>query len=256
MLNDLITAVRYAGRQLLTIEGRGNSQGVWIGTQFKASADQIIDRILQERLRAISTCYTIVSEEDESSLANVENEEYFLIDPIDGTASYAEGYDGFVVQVAFVSDGAPCMAVVYQPLKDLLFSASRGQGAWLNGESIRVRGEVDEIILTDNYPEPRRFAGVVFQKLENPCYLESGSIGLKMCLVAAGRADLFVKDVMCKTWDVAAGALILSEAGGVASDIRGDPFSYHGNYMVDGIICARSKSLHQRVQEYVFTAED
>lgn len=255
MIDDLVRIVKSSGTELIELSKDGRIGGEWYGSQLKTEADSLIDKKLQADLKDFASNIPILSEECEDSYINVGLDEYFLIDPIDGTASYAQGYSGFVVQLALVSGGVPRIAVVYQPLKDLLFTASSGHGAWLNGDRIQVRGEVDEVVLTDNYPEPRGTARVVLEQLDQPRYLESGSIGLKMCLVAAGRADLFVKDVMCKTWDVAPGDLILREAGGVVTDIRGYPFSYRRNYIADGILCARSKPLYQRVQQHLFREE-
>ena len=169
----------------------------------------------------------IVSEEDVASQSSDRPTEYWLVDPIDGTASFASGYDGFVCQAAWMRDGHPWLASVYVPALDRVYLAERGMGATMNGRPIAVRPvDMRQLTLVDNYPEPRGVAKRLFRDLHFSKYLESGSIGLKICLVADGAADVFVKDVTVKDWDIAAPHLVLQEAGGVLTQFTGQTFEY------------------------------
>ena len=107
-------------------------------------------------------------------------------------------------------------------------------------------------MLTDNYPEPRGIARRLVDGLPCTGYLESGSIGMKICRVAHGEADLFVKDVVLRDWDLAPGHLILSEAGGCMADLQGRPPAYVGSLEKrGGIVAARSTDLLARVGRFV-----
>jgi len=196
----------------------------------------------------------IVSEEDVNSQSNDRPDEYWLIDPIDGTASFAYGFSGFVCQVALIRDKQPQLAGVYAPALDKLYMAVRGQGATLNGHRIQVKVvNRRELTLVDNYPQPKGLAKFIFNKFHCESYLESGSIGLKICLVAEGVADIFSKDVCVRDWDVAAPHLILQEAGGVLTQFRGEPFDYQGSYERCGLVATSSEGLLSEVNELIAT---
>ena len=152
----------------------GRVEGRWVGGgQFKAVADQLAHLALEQELKALSLTVPILSEEDPKSLAEARPQTYWLIDPIDGTASFAQGLDGFVTQVALMRNGCPELAAVYAPATDEIFLAEAGRGATRNGEALRVRHRrLDEATLTDNYPEPRGVARELMDALSIPlCWL-------------------------------------------------------------------------------------
>jgi 3'(2'), 5'-bisphosphate nucleotidase len=251
MLAELSSAMRTVGTRILDCRQRGLTEGKWEGTQFKAVADQIADECMRNELRRIANV-DIVSEEDASSQSHVRPARYWLIDPIDGTASFAQGFSGFVCQAAFIEDGQALFAVVNAPALDCTYSAARGYGAQLNGVSIKTRStERNDVVLVDNYPQPQGMAEQIFYGLPCSSYVESGSIGLKICLVAQGAADLFVKDVIVRDWDVAAPALILSEAGGALRRFDSCEFQLAGSYEKSGLIAVGSPWLMSAVTNFV-----
>jgi 3'(2'), 5'-bisphosphate nucleotidase/myo-inositol-1(or 4)-monophosphatase len=196
----------------------------------------------------------IVSEEDVASQSSHRPTEYWLIDPIDGTASFASGYDGFVCQAAWMRDGHPWLAAVYAPALERLYLAERNRGAMVNGRPIAVKlVDMRQLTLVDNYPEPRGVAKRLFRDLHFSKYLESGSIGLKICLVAEGTADVFVKDVTVKDWDIAAPHLVLQEAGGVLTQFAGQTFEFQAGYEKNGLVVTSSGPLLREVSEVVST---
>jgi 3'(2'), 5'-bisphosphate nucleotidase len=248
---EMAAAMRKVGAEILRCREQGNMGGKFVGTQFKAAADLVADRCMRDELLRIEDI-PIVSEEDISSQAANRPPRYWLIDPIDGTASFAQGFLGFVCQAALIIDRQPWAASVYAPALQRLYLAGRGKGATVNGQPISVKPFVRRhLTLVDNYPEPRGASKRLFHDLECTSYLESGSIGLKTCLVAEGAADIFVKDVCVRDWDVAAPHLVLHEAGGVLTQFTGEVFEYQGGYERAGLIAASSVELLREVSEIV-----
>lgn len=251
MLADLVTVTREVGVRIMQCRAEGNLAGDWQGTQFKAVADAIADECMRTGLRRIADI-PVVSEEDLASQSLIRPSRYWLIDPIDGTASFVHGFPGFVCQAALIEDGQAMLAAVHAPALDSTYAARRGEGATLNGNPLTTRKvDRDDVILVDNYPEPRGVAARLFRDVPCAKYLESGSIGLKICMVAQGVADLFVKDVPVRDWDVAAPHLVLSEAGGVLRRFDGQEFELTGSFEKLGLIAAASQVLQARVNEVV-----
>ena len=251
MRDELAMVLRQVGARVLECRRDGKIDGQWEGAQYKAAADLIADESLRIGLRGIADI-AVVSEEDSDSQQESRPDEYWLIDPIDGTASFAHGFPGFACQAALIQDGVIQLAGVYAPAFDKLYMARRGEGATLNGLRMQVRMvDRQQLTLVDNYPEPRGVAAHLFRDLHCAKYLESGSIGLKICLVAEGQADVFVKDVHVRDWDVAAPHLVLQEAGGFLAQFTGQPFDYRGSYARHGLVAVSSGALLDQVYEAV-----
>lgn len=212
--------------------------GVWEGSQFKARADAMAHRELSERLAAIDGQIPVVSEEDPESLERERPPRYWLIDPIDGTASYVHGFAGYVTQAALMIGERPEVAAVFVPETATLYTAVRGRGAFRDGRRLPPCGPMPpgHGVLTDNTPEPQGVALRVYEHFGYGEYLESGSISLKLCRVAEGSAHLFVKDVPVRDWDVAAPALLLEEVGGLVTRLDGTAFGYRGTYEHAGLV--------------------
>jgi len=251
MRDELAIVLRRVGARIMECRREGNTHGKWEGTQFKAVADLIADECMRAGLQEIANL-PIVSEEDIGSQIDQRPSEYWLIDPIDGTASFAQGFSGFVCQAALMRERVPQLAGVYAPALDKLYVAIRGAGATLNGRPIQVRNaDQRKLTLVDNYPLPRGVAERLLRDLHCAEYLESGSIGLKICIVAEGRADVFVKDVRVRDWDIAAPHLVLREARGVLMQFNNQPFDYRGGYERHGLIATSSPELFDQVNKIV-----
>jgi 3'(2'), 5'-bisphosphate nucleotidase len=251
MQQQLAMAVQKTGIKILECQQQGNISGKWEGTQFKAAADLIADECLRGELWRIAQI-PVISEEDDLLLHDDRPSRYWLIDPIDGTASFAHGFSGFVCQAALMVDGEPSLASVYAPALKKLYAAERGRGATLNGRPLRVK-PLDRTLLSlvDNYPEPRGVAERLYRDLACARYVESGSIGLKICLVAEGVADIFIKDVCVRDWDIAPPYLILQEAGGIIAQYSGQPFEFRREYEKLGLIAASSLTVFYEICEVV-----
>ncbi|GHC90891.1 3'(2'),5'-bisphosphate nucleotidase CysQ [Nocardiopsis terrae] len=226
--------------------------GVWEGSQFKAEADAMAHRALSLRLSAIDDRIPVVSEEDPASLSRRRPPRYWLIDPIDGTASYVHGFDGYVTQAALVIGEHPEVAAVFAPESEVLYTAVRGQGARRDGLPLPAHPPTPpgHGVLTDNTPEPAGIARRAYERFGYGEYLESGSISLKLCRIAEGHAHLFVKDVPVRDWDVAAPGLVLAETGGLVTRLDGTGFSYRGAFEHTGLVGAADPSTCRTVARW------
>lgn len=224
-LNRLAEAVRTTGEMLSALRKQGMTSGKWEGSQFKAVADQIAHDYLSLELTKLDPMIPILSEEDLESLQSYP-ETYWLIDPIDGTASFAQGFSGYVCQAALMVNQLPLLASVFAPEHTTMFLAEAGKGATCNGRLLKTVVKKDKWTLIDNYPQARGLAAEAYTALPCSSYVESGSIGLKICRIAEGVAELFVKDINVRDWDLAAPHLILKEAGGVLNNLTGNEIIY------------------------------
>ena len=175
----------------------------------------------------------------------------WIIDPLDGTTNYAHGYPCFAVSIALEHDGDIIVGVVYDPMRDELFSAHKGSGAWLNGRRIAV-SETDTLIrslLATGFPYDRKISDKNNLDYFHDLLMASqevrrdGSAALDLCSVAAGRFDGFW-ELKLKPWDVAAGSLIVNEAGGMVTDLSGNRFDMHGDETL-----ASNRKIHDQMIE-------
>jgi myo-inositol-1(or 4)-monophosphatase len=160
--------------------------------------------------------------------ASGDSDMVWVIDPLDGTSNYMHGIPHFAVSIAHKVNGRTEHAVVYDPMRDELFTASRGSGAYLNQKRIRVasRSTLENAVVATAFPFRQRdklqaYARVfqaVFSKVED--FRRAGTASLDLAWVAAGRLDAYF-EIGLKPWDVAAGALLVREAGGVVLDFAG-----------------------------------
>lgn len=176
----------------------------------------------------------------------------WFIDPLDGTVNFAHGIPFFSVSIAYAEEGVLRLGAVYDPLREELFSAEHGHGAWLNGERIQVSNieDFNQALLVTGFPYDIR---------ENPDnnlipYAQFtlltqgvrrlGSAALDICYVAAGRLDAFW-EIRLSPWDIAAGGLIAGEAGAVVSDLEGNSDFMASPYS----IIVANPSLHPKILE-------
>jgi len=194
--------------------------------------DMRSERAVVETILASFPGHGIIAEE-ETSIRN-ESGYRWIIDPLDGTTNYAHGYPCFSVSIALEHEGDVIAGVVYDPMRDELFAARKGKGASLNGRQIRVTA-VDTLIkslLATGFPYDRKVSEKNNMDYFHELLMASqevrrdGSAALDLCYVASGRFDGFW-ELKLKPWDVAAGSLIVTEAGGMVSDFSGRRFSLH-----------------------------
>ena len=152
----------------------------------------------------------------------------WVIDPLDGTSNYLHGWPHWCVSIALVENGEPQHGVVFDPLRNELFTATRGSGSQLNERKIRVAERKDltgAMLVTGFPPRERERAGAQLECVrellrEAEDIRRTGSAALDLAYVACGRADAYFESGL-KAWDLAAGVLLVREAGGRVSDYRG-----------------------------------
>jgi 3'(2'), 5'-bisphosphate nucleotidase len=239
---DVVQEIISLGNDLLKLrKNNGFTQGEWSGTQFKSTADKYAHSIIFEFLQSIAPSIPIVSEEDECSYGFLNERLYWLVDPIDGTRSYCENYNGFVVQLCLMENSSPIWSCIHAPAEATTYVAERGAGAWINGMQATRKSPKGRQLLIDNYPNPRGICKKVYDLIPSAEYLESGSLGLKICKVGSGQADIFVKNVELKIWDIAPAELFLTELGGSIVDFYGRSLSYIDSIkLTDGLIAVGS----------------
>ena len=163
----------------------------------------------------------------------------WIIDPIDGTTNFVHGLALFCVSIALEIDGTLMVGVVYDPMADELFTAERGEGARLNGQRIHVTDTavLEDALLCTGFPYSVRekpghlIYGFAEFMRQSRAVRRLGSAALDLCYTAAGRFDAFYEESL-QSWDIAAGALLVEEAGGRVTGTRGEPFTAHAGHVV------------------------
>jgi myo-inositol-1(or 4)-monophosphatase len=217
-----------AGEVLL----RGLGQDIQIDHKSEIDLVTEIDRRSEELLlKAIRNRYPddrIVAEE--SGVFQGKSGCVWHIDPLDGTVNYAHGIPFFSVSLGYVEDGQITMGVVYDPVRGECYTAERGQGAYLNGQRLKISNadELIECLLVTGFPYDIRvnpennLDHYSNFSLRSQGVRRLGSAALDLCYVAAGRFEGFW-EVQIQSYDIAAGALIVEEAGGKVTDVHGGP---------------------------------
>ncbi len=171
---------------------------------------------------------------EESSYESFESSLKWIIDPQDGTTNYAHGFPWFCVSIALEIEGDVALGVIYNPLMDELFTAIKGEGARLNGEGIHVSANrpMRNCLLATGFPYDKtrdnenNFESFFEFQLSARGIRRAGSAALDLAYVAAGRLDGYWERKI-NPWDVAAGALLVAEAGGKVTDFTGRPYSVY-----------------------------
>jgi myo-inositol-1(or 4)-monophosphatase len=237
MVNIAIRAARRAGE--IMIRHLNQLESLQVAEKgrndFVSRVDQLAEAAIIEVIQDHYPDHAILAEE---SGASGEHEFTWIIDPLDGTTNYLHGFPVFSVSIAVAEGRELQHGVVYDPLRQEIFSASRGQGAQLDGRKIRVSRQtaLKGALIATGFPyrmteeHMDTYLGMLRAvMIETAGVRRPGSAALDLCYVAAGRVDGFWELGLSK-WDVAAGALIIREAGGRVSDFRGtDGFLDSGN---------------------------
>jgi myo-inositol-1(or 4)-monophosphatase len=220
-LSDVASVAAEAGRIAAARCGGGFRTWEKVPGHPVCDVDLEVDNFLREKLAALDPEAGWLSEETLDVSDRIERRRLWVVDPIDGTRDYLRGRPGWCVSVALVEDRVPILGVLDAPARGEHWTAARGKGAWRNGEKLRVSGRTD-------------FSGarVPADQLSRAdtdlvAVARPNSIALRIALVAAGEADLVATLRWGFEWDIAAAALIASEAGATVSGAFGQPLAFN-----------------------------
>ena len=218
-------------------------------------ADEAMQALMLERIAAGYPDHAVVAEESTkypAQLADPEAARFcWIIDPLDGTRNYSRGLAIFSISISLLEHGQPVAGLVFNPVSRECYSAIAGQGARLNSKPITVREQVpgDDILI--GVPSGRRVVTprAVHEWLDKMVLRNIGSTALHLAMVAGGALDAaFCQE--CKVWDIAAGALLVQEAGGLVTDLQGQPhfpFSFNEPHDRHVPYIAASPNLHPKL---------
>ena len=234
MLNFAIETAREAGHILLEKFGRITTVTKKGDINLVTEADLASEHHIIERIKSYHPKHAVLAEESgEAVVLGGDTTWKWIIDPLDGTTNYAHGYPCFCVTIALEHDGEIVLGVTFDPTRDELFAAERGRGATLNGKPIRVSSTDklgDSLIVTGfpyDFKQRENFARHLTDfLLSSRGVRRDGSAAIDMAYVACGRFDGFWEEGL-NPWDVAAGKLLIEEAGGIVSYYDGSKFSIY-----------------------------
>ncbi len=231
MINKITQIVKEAGKIILSAHNQESTITAKEGKKnFVTKYDVAVQDFLFRELGKAFPEAEFVGEEGESNLES--RSLRFIIDPIDGTTNFMQDYRCSCISVALCKENEIIAGVVLNPYSDEIFSAEKGKGAYLNGEKISVsdRPLSDGLALFGTSPYHPENTDETFALLRKVFDLSrdirrSGSAAYDICMVACGRCEVFFEKAL-QPWDVAAGTLILKEAGGIALDYNGNEINF------------------------------
>lgn len=252
MLNIAVKAARRAGNLIhraadnidhLTVTKKSHSDYV---SEVDRAAEQTIIKTLLEAYPD----HAILAEE---SGTQGESDYVWVIDPLDGTTNFLHGVPQYAVSIALLHKGVLSQAVIYDPTKNDLFTASRGRGAFLNDRRLRVskRKEMADALIGTGFPYTRfehmdAYMAIFQDLMQKTAGLRRpGAASLDLAWTAAGRYDAFYETGL-KPWDIAAGCLLITEAGGIVSDLQGKD-----GFLKSGHVCAGNPSIHEQMLKLI-----
>ncbi len=252
MLNIAVKAARRAGNLIhraadnidhLTVTKKSHAD-------YVSEVDRAAERTIVETLLQAYPTHAILAEEGG---AQGESEYVWIIDPLDGTTNFLHGVPQYAVSIALQHNGVLTQAVIYDPTKNDLFTATRGRGAFLNDKRLRVskRKELADSLIGTGFPYTRfehmdAYINIFKDVMQNTAGLRRpGAASLDLAWTAAGRYDGFFETGL-KPWDLAAGALLISEAGGIVTDLAGNQ-----NQLESGHICAGNPHIQEQLLKLI-----
>lgn len=191
---------------------------------------------------------------EETGESGSKSEYMWVIDPIDGTADFVNGLPIWAISIGLVKNGEVILAVVYNPLINLLLHAEKGKGLWRNGVRLHVsaQGKDEAMISVGGGKVPRYKEKLAALFRESPKFIKSfrylGSAALELAIVARGGTEAFISIGLSK-WDYAAGTLLIQEGGGKITDFKGNPWNLEENYFI-----ASNGVVHNKIIEIIRAA--
>ncbi|HTQ52996.1 MAG TPA: inositol monophosphatase family protein [Bryobacteraceae bacterium] len=247
-LEAAVEIAREAGALLANYYARRVPYELKAEFDLVTEADRASERLIVERLRSWFPSHGIVAEEGGGHAGSSEYRWY--VDPLDGTTNFAHSLPIFNVTMALEYAGEMIAGVVFDPLRQEMFTAERGAGAWLNQHRIRVSAvaRLDSSLLCTGFPSRKRHLSInvhFYHQLAMATHgvRRTGSAAIDLAWVACGRLDGFWEFGL-NPWDIAAGRLLVTEAGGQVSDMRGQPHAFSSSHLL-----ADNGHLHAQILE-------
>ena len=242
LMSIMIKAAEKASRAL--IRDFGEVEQLQISRKgpgdFVTAADKRSEKILFEELSAARPDFSFLMEES-GEVKGKDPENIWIIDPLDGTHNFMHGLPHWCISIALETKGKVLAGLVYDPAKDEMFRAEKGLGAFMNNKRLRVSGRSDfdsAMVATGNILHTKKDNGLFIKELDAitaqvPFLRRQGAAALDLAYVAAGRLDGFWERHL-KPWDLAAGQLIVKEAGGLVSSIENEENVLYSKSLVAG----------------------
>jgi 3'(2'), 5'-bisphosphate nucleotidase len=235
-LDTAVDLARRAGAQIRALHGSGIAVDTKDDDSPVTAADREANALIVAALTLAFPCDGILSEELPDDGSRMVRPRVWMIDPLDGTKDFIRGRDGFAVMIGLLDGARPALGVVYQPIGDKLYFATRGGGAFMQrggGAAARIRvsdvRDPSQIRMVASKSHRTETIDRVRAELGISDELNVGSVGLKLGLIAEGLRDLYVNPAgHSKLWDACGPEAILVEAGGRLSDLRGELIDYRG----------------------------
>jgi myo-inositol-1(or 4)-monophosphatase len=256
-LTVMINAARKAARALQRDFGEVENLQVSMKgpANFVTKADQRAERTLQEELTKARPGYGLLMEEA-GAISGRDGEHRWIVDPVDGTTNFIHGIPHFAISIALERSGTVIAGVIYNPISNDLYTAERGRGAYLNDRRLRVaaRRDLRDAVVACGIPHLGRGDTVQFARElarvqpKVAGVRRFGAAALDLAWVAAGRLDGYWERGLA-AWDVAAGILLVREAGGRAEDIGG------GNPLTTGDILAGNDDIFRALHDEIVAAQ-
>jgi myo-inositol-1(or 4)-monophosphatase len=245
MLERVIDATRSAGRLIEEIRLRGFEVHQKGHQGPVTEADHAADSLLKNELLSLEDCGWL-SEETADDRSRLDQRRLWVVDPLDGTKEFVRGVPEYSVAVALVEAGRPVLGVVHNPANGDTFWAERGGGAFKNGEPIRV-AEGKSLLASRSEIKRGEFAPFMKRDWE---ITHCGSIEYKLALIASGAGAATLSRGPKWEWDVCAGAVIVEEAGGLATDVFGNPFAFNQFFAkVKGVLAGAPAAYRRALDE-------
>ncbi|OGT61711.1 MAG: hypothetical protein A3E85_02040 [Gammaproteobacteria bacterium RIFCSPHIGHO2_12_FULL_45_12] len=242
----LLEAVHEAGQAIQRLQARGFEVARKANHDLVTQADWLANDLLKAKLTQAFPAIGWLSEESVDDHARLNSERVWIVDPIDGTKEFSLGIPEYAISVALVQHEEPVLSAVYNPATNEMFHAIKGQGAWLNGVAIQCADPAEsEVRLLASRSEYARgeWDGFIKQSQVEPV----GSIAYKLALVAAGRAHGTFSLGPKNEWDIAAGALLVTEAGGTVTDQLHQPMKFNQKKVLVPGIVATGASWNEKI---------
>ncbi len=245
MIEIAVEAARAAGKIQREYYGRPVEVRHKGAVDLVTEVDLRCEEAVREILNRLASGTAILGEEEGVTGAGADR---WIVDPLDGTTNYAHGYPAFCVSIAWEAEGRVRVGAIYDPMREETFVAAEGSGAQLNARPIRVSetAEISQALLATGFPYDRAVNPRNYDEFSRLTQLtqgvrRSGSAALDLAYVACGRLDAYWEPGL-KPWDLAAGTLLVTEAGGRVTGYRGEPFT---PYRAD--VVASNGTLHPSV---------